>query len=95
MQLGRRRIVVFNRIAPAEDLRTLKPGDVLEHRLLHVLGQARADAVPVIFERVPPFRLQKDLVALLVGETHDLVFNGRTIARPARLDLAGVHRGPP
>ena len=31
---------------------------------------------------------------ILVGEAHDLVLDRRTVARPAALDLAGVHRRP-
>ena len=41
---------------------------------------------------LPPFGLQEDLVPVLVGEAHDLVLDRRAIARPAALDLAGVHR---
>ena len=31
-------------------------------------------------------------MAFLVGEAHHLVFDGRAVARPPALDLAGVHR---
>ena len=31
---------------------------------------------------------------VLVGEAHDLVLDRRAVARPARLDLARVHRRP-
>ena len=39
-----------------------------------------------------PFRLQEDLVPILVGEAHHLVLDRRAVARPAALDLPRVHR---
>ncbi len=89
MQLRRRGVVVLDRVAPAHDLGLLQAGDEPEHRLLHVVGQAGADAVAVVLERVAAFRLEEDLVPLLVGEAHDLVLDRRAVARPAALDLAG------
>ncbi len=38
------------------------------------------------------FRLEKHLVAVLVGEAMDLVLDGRAIARPHAFDDAGIHR---
>src|SRR5688500_11584853 len=40
------------------------------------------------------FRLDEDLVTLLLGETDDLVLDGRAIPRSGCLNLAGVHRRP-
>ena len=42
--------------------------------------------------RVPTLRLQKNLVAFLLGETHHLVLDRRTIARPDPFDDAAIHR---
>ena len=39
-----------------------------------------------------PFRLQEDLVAVAIGKPHDLVFDGRAIARPGALDITRIHR---
>src|SRR5437763_15394047 len=36
--------------------------------------------------------LDKDLMALLVGEANDFVLDRRAVARAGGLDLAGVHR---
>ena len=85
VQLRRRGVVVFDGVAPAQHLGVLQAGDEAEHPLLHVLGQAGGDAVAVIFERVAAFRLQENLVAVLVGEADDLVLDGRAVARPAAL----------
>ena len=38
------------------------------------------------------FRLEEDLMTQLFGESHDLVFNARTIARAGGGDLPAVHR---
>jgi hypothetical protein len=45
-------------------------------------GQARADAVAVNLVGVEAFGLEEDVVALLVGEADDFVFDARAIARP-------------
>src|SRR5439155_9103431 len=90
----RRSIVIFNRIAPTQNLGVLQPGNVLQHRRLHVIGQAGADAVAVVFERVTAFRLEEDLMAILVGEADDLVLDGWTVTRTAALNLSAVHWRP-
>src|SRR5687768_2347817 len=40
---------------------------------------------------IPALRLDKHVVAGLVGELHHLIFNGGAIARTRRRDLTGVH----
>ena len=42
--------------------------------------------------RPQPFRFQKDLVRILVGETVNLVLDGRAIARPDALNDPGEQR---
>ncbi len=59
---------------------------------LHVERQARRYAVRVELVGGQPFRLQKDLVAVLAGKAVDLVFDARAVARPDPFDHAGVHR---
>src|SRR4051812_45891810 len=39
-----------------------------------------------------PFRLEKELMPFRRRKLHDLVFDGRTVARSARRDRAAVHR---
>src|SRR4029079_19029588 len=53
-----------------------------------------ADAVAVVFESIATFRLQKDLMLVLLGEAHHLVLDRRTVAWSAALNLTGVHRRP-
>ena len=43
---------------------------------------------------MPPLGLEKELVALPVGEADDLVFDARAVAGAAGVNLAGEHRGP-
>ena len=62
-------------------------------QLLHIGGQRSGDAVAVDFIGLESFRLEENLVRGFVGKAHDLVLNARTIPRPARLNLPGVHRG--
>ena len=93
MKLRRRGVVVLDGVAPAQHLGVLQAGDEPSIACCTSLRQARADAVAVILQRVAALRLQEDLVAILVGEAHHLVLDRRAVARPATLDLPGVHRG--
>ena len=42
---------------------------------------------------MPPFRFQENLVPGFLRKPHNLVFDGRTIARPHPFDLPAVDRG--
>src|SRR5262249_7219801 len=80
-------------ITPAQDLRLLQAGDQSEHGMLHILGQAGADAVAVILVGVVALRLQEDLMLFFIREAHHLVLYGWAVTRPPTLDLTRVHRG--
>ena len=60
--------------------------------VLDVKRQAGRDAVGVDLVRGQAFRLQENLVAVLVGKAVDLVFHAGAIARAHALDLAHEHR---
>ncbi len=62
-----------------------------DHGELDVGGQRGGHAVDVDLVRVEALRFKEELVALLVGEADDLVFDGRAVARADGLDGAGVH----
>ena len=92
LQIARIEVVVFDGIAGARDVGLLEAADGTHQRQLHVERQAGGDAVGIDLVRVQPFRLEEDLVAVLVGEAHHLVLDGRAVARPDAFDDAGVHR---
>ena len=73
-------------------MRAFKALDGAHQFNLHIERQAGRDAVRVNLVRGQPLRLDENLVRSLVGKAHDLVFNGRTVARPHTFDRAGVHR---
>ena len=68
-------------------------GNRVEKRDLDVHGHARRHALHVNFSGVQPLRLQKELVALLIGKAQDLRLDGRAVARPNALDNAVRHGG--
>ena len=72
----------------------LEPRNQRDDRFLDIAGQAGGDAVAVILQRVSALGLEEDLVCLAIGETHDLVLDGRAVPGPRRLDLSRIHRGP-
>ena len=55
-QLFRRSVVVFDRVAVADDLCTGQAGDHADHRVLHFARQARGKAIDVDLVRSPAFR---------------------------------------
>ena len=63
------------------------------HQLvLNIEGQAGGNAVGVILVGAKPFRLQKNLVAVLASTAVDLVFHAGAIAWADAVNLAGEHR---
>ena len=86
-------IVVLDGVAPLENLGALEPGNAVDHRLLHVGGEAGADAVAVDALAVVALGLQEYLVFAFVGEADDLVFDAGAVARAGGGDLPAVHGG--
>ena len=58
--------------------------------MLDLVRQRGRDAVRVDRVIIQTFRLQEDLVLGPVSKAHDLVLDGRTIARPAPGDCAAI-----
>ena len=69
-----------------------RPAHGTHQRVLDVERQAGGNPVRVDLVGGQPLRLQKDLVALLVGKAVDLVLHARAVARPHPLDLSREHR---
>src|SRR6266581_759253 len=91
-QLLWRYIIIFHGITHAHHLNVLQRGNTTQHGQLHILRQAGIHPLNIDSTRTPAFRLQENLVRNFIGETHDLIFNGRTIARPNTLDNSRVKR---
>ena len=85
-------VVVFDRIARAQDVGLLQAHHRTHGVPLHIERQRGRDAVRVDLVRVEPLGLQEDLVAGLVGKAIDLVFDARAVARAHSFDHAREHR---
>ena len=57
---------------------------------LHEVGEARGEAVEVVFVGAAPFGFDEDLVAVFVREAHDFVFDAGAVARAGAFDDAAV-----
>ena len=84
--------VVFDGVAPAEDLGVFEAFNGVDDFDLDVFGEGGGDAVAVDFVGVEAFGFEEDLVAVFVGEADDFVFDAGAVAWAAGEDLAGVHR---
>ncbi|MPM73056.1 hypothetical protein SDC9_120032 [bioreactor metagenome] len=62
-----------------------------QHFYLHVPRQARAHALHVHLVCGAPFRLDEDLVPLLIRKANDLVLNARAVPRSGCVNQAAVH----
>ena len=80
-QLGRLDEVVLDGVPGPQQHRVFQPGQRMNELRLHVARQAHREAVDVDFPRVEPFRLEKDLVPLLVRKPDDLVLERRAVPR--------------
>src|SRR5205807_909989 len=85
--------IVFNGVAGAKHLRVLEARNGFDDGELHVNWKRGAHTVDVNLVCVHAFRLEEELVRMLVGKFNDLVFDRRTVSRADRVNLAAVHRG--
>ena len=93
-QLGRLNEVVFDGVAGPQQHGVLEPRQRVHEIRLNVARQAHREAVDVDLARVHAFRLEKNLVPLLVREADDLVFERRAIPRTDAANLPVEQRRP-
>src|SRR5216683_361625 len=86
-KLSRLNEVVLDRVPGTQQHRVLEPGQCVYELLLDVAGHRHRKAIHVDFRCVHAFRLEENLVPLLVREPDDLVFERRAVARPDPLNL--------
>ncbi len=84
--------IVFDGVAGAQDVHVLHAADRADQRQLDVERQAGRHAVRVDLVCRQAFRLEEDVVLVLVGEAVDLVLDRRAVTRADAFDDAGVHR---
>ena len=92
VELGRIYAVVFYRVGVAHYHRVLKAREGVEHLLLNVGGKRRGKALQIKLLRVLAERLDEKLMAALVRESYDLVFDARAVSRSHALDHSAVKR---
>ena len=92
LEIARIEIIVLDGVAWSGDMRVLQPRDRAHEGELDIEGQAGRDPIGIDLGGGESLRLDEHLVRGLVGETHHLVLDRRTVARPHPLDAAVVHR---
>ena len=85
-----RAVIVFDRVAWAENFRILKGRDGSDEGILNLVGETGRDAVDIDLPSVATLRFQKDLVACLIGELDYLVLNGGAVTRSHPIDHPSV-----
>ena len=93
MELGWEAEVVFNSVGGPEDLGVLTADDGLHQLDLDIEWQGGGEAIDVDFIGANALRFEEDLVALLICEPHNLVFDRRAVSWSNALDNPGVERG--
>ncbi|MNF34622.1 hypothetical protein D3C84_154680 [compost metagenome] len=91
-QVARIEVVVLDGVAGADDMGVFHATDGAHQLQLHVERQGGGNAVGIQLVGGQTFRLDKHLVAVLVGEAVDLVFDRRAVARADAFDHPGIHR---
>ena len=84
--------IIFNGVTGARNVGLLETLHGTHQGQLHVEGQTGGDAVRIDLVRRQSLRFDEDLVRILVGKAHDLVFNRWAVARAHALDDTAVHR---
>jgi len=67
---------------PAHNFGIFKAQHGAHKLVLYIKRQAGGNAVRIDFMGIQPFRFDKNLMGIPVGETDDFIFNRRTITRP-------------
>ena len=91
MELGREGKVVFHGISGPHDFGVFASDNRVNHLHLNVKWQACGKAVDVDFVGGDSFRFEEKLLSLLFREFHDLILNGRAIARADTFNHARIH----
>src|SRR5579884_512644 len=94
MQLARGKVIVFDRVPWLEHACATEAWYCTYNFVLYVCREACRNSIRIELTRIKPFRLDKNLMALLVGKTHDLVLDRRAISGAGRFDHSAVHRRP-
>ncbi len=86
-------VIVLDRVAGLENPNPLEAPDRPDIAFLDVGGQRGRDPIGINGRIVHAFGLEEDLMRLLFGKPHHLVFDRRAIPRADAFDLAAVHGG--
>ncbi len=92
LELGGGQVVVVHGVGRPQHDALLQPRQGAQQLQLQPFRQAGGEALHVQLGGVAAFRFQEDLVAVLVGEAHDLVFDRGAVAGPLAVDEAAVDR---
>ena len=86
-------VIIFDRIAGSQNARMLEARNRRHERALRLLGQRGRNPVRIDGRIVDALRLEKNLMAVAIGEADHLVLDRRTIARAAPGDRARIDGG--
>ena len=94
VQITRIEIVVFNRVAGPGDMRLFQTPHGPYQRQLDIERQTGGNAIRIELMGLQAFRLQENLVGMLVGKAVNFVFDGWAVARTDAFNHAGIQRRP-
>ena len=94
-KLGRIDAVILDSVGISDDVYMLEALHGVVHLILHILRHRARHTAQVHFVRIQSFRLDEDLVPVLIRELHDLILDGRAVTWTHALDRTVVHRGTP
>src|SRR5690625_267852 len=94
LKLGWRKIIVFNRISGTENFYIFKTGNSFQSFKLNVFRQRSGKSVYIIFNRIPAFGFDKNLMSFPFGKPVNLIFNRRAIPGSGTLNSSVEHGRP-
>jgi len=92
-ELGGVEIVVFDGVAQPGHMGPLQTRNGVDGGHLDIFRQAGGEAVEIVFTALPALGFKEELMALLVGEAVNLVFDGGAVARANPLDHPLIEGG--
>src|SRR5438552_15168742 len=94
MKLGRRKVIIFDRVTGPHKFGPLKAGNGMNEFHLNVIWQACRESVDIGLFGMSPFRLEKYLMRRFINEFDYLILDRGTISGSGPLDLPGIERRP-
>ena len=92
LQLRWWEVIIFDRITRSKELHIFKTCNLTQCFKLNFFWQGCRKTIYIVFNRIPTFGLNEQLMTIFICKTIDFIFYRRTISRSCTLNSTIEHR---